>query len=519
VWEFIRTEEERLVLHRDTSAGGAKQRAEEALRLHRRIRDAFLDVHGHYKQPRPVTLRPKSTLRFLALGGSDEIGKSCYMIELGNKRILVDCGIKPSNSGDIHPDLSRLDRPDAVILTHAHTDHVGWVPALIRHFGDLEIYCSDGTAALLPVVLDDCRHQYVRTQQNRRARAQRITNPALVEDAYDESDVLAVSRHTLSCEYNKPERLPFGDASVCFYRAGHILGASSVLLTDDSGRRIFFSGDFASFPQETVGAADWPEDLGEVDLLVLESTYGGSTHEPARNNRLKLLSIIHETTQVRKGTALLASFALGRAQELLKHIWKAKLSGELPDALPIYVDGLIRKINPIYLIHASFDPPADAFHEIRGRYDRQEVALRATQTPSVIVSTSGMLTGGPIVEYARHLLPDPRHRLVLTGYQDECAPSSALRELAPGGSSKRRISLEADDGSLITIEAAMPAEEVRLSAHADQPGLLAYAARVRPKQIALVHGERIAQAQLRARLLQLHPDAQVLAGPPELTVP
>jgi predicted metal-dependent RNase len=126
-----------------------------------------------------------------------------------------------------------------------------------------------------------------------------------------------------------------------------------------------------------------------------------------------------------------------------------------------------------------------------------------------------MLTGGPVLHYARLLLPNRRHRIVLTGYQDEGAPSRALRGLIEG---PRQVAFQGERGETVEFEAAMPAKEVRFSSHADQPGLIDYAGRIRPKNIALVHGEAAAQQELRQRLLQLHSKSNVICGPSELTV-
>src|SRR5207237_10320979 len=134
--------------------------------------------------------------------------------------------------------------------------------------------------------------------------------------------------------------------------------------------------------------------------------------------------------------------------------------------------------------------------------ERQEVAISAQTRPSIIITTSGMLTGGPVLLYARHLLPNPRHRIVLTGYQDEGAPSRVLTDVAAG---RRIVTYEDERGDEANFDAAMPAEEVGLSAHADQPGLLEYAGKMRPRQIALVHGEWQGQQLLREKLLTIHP--------------
>ncbi len=518
VSNFLDAEEDRIRTDQTISSGGAKKRADQEWTVHRKLERAFLDAYPRYREPPPPKIRPKTSLRFVALGGSGEVGRSCYLLELGNHRILVDCGIKPSGSEDVHPAIDHLERIDALILTHAHTDHIGWVPALVRQFHDLDIYCSEGTAALLPVMLDDCRRHYIRNMVNARNLAQYSRNPANVVEEYEQDDVKAVPNLAITCTFREEQRLPFGDISIQFYQAGHILGAASVLIKDQSGRRIFFSGDFSSFPQLTVPAASWPDDLGEIDLLVLESTYGNREHKPLEASRHQLISFIRDTIEGRQGSVILASFALGRAQELLSLIAAARKNGDIPASVPVFVDGMIRQINPIYRKLADLDIPLNDFIEVGGEAERKEIAFNAQTKPAIIVTTSGMLTGGPVVEYARRLLPDSRHRIVLAGYQDEGAPSRALRELAPGGGGPRRVQIPDESGALVAFEAALPAEEVALSSHADQPGLVAYASMMRPKHIALVHGDPSAQEALSHRLLQIHPKCEISCGPSELTV-
>ena len=271
-------------------------------------------------------------------------------------------------------------------------------------------------------MLEDCYRHYVRKSTLRRQRARYIRNVTVPPDAYDREDVHRVSELAISCDFE--ETITIGDAQVIFYPAGHILGAASILIRDDSGRQLLFSGDFSSFPQATVQAADWPNDLGQIDLLVLESTYGNRNHSSLNAARKDLVSFVLRTLN-NDGSAILASFGLGRAQELLSLMAASIDDGVFPDDVPIYIDGMIRQINPIYAKFASLRT-ASTFCEISGQADRQDVARAALRQPSIIVTTSGMLTGGPVVEYARHLLPDPRNRIVLTGYQDEGAPSNAL---------------------------------------------------------------------------------------------
>ena len=517
-WKFIQEEEERIRTHRMTTSGGDKQRADVEWSAHRKLEKAFLEAYPKYIHPPPARIRRKAPLRLVALGGSEEIGRSCYLLELGSHRILVDCGIKPSVAEELHPQLDLLEKPDALILTHAHTDHIGWVPALIQRFGDIDIYCSEGTAALLPVMLDDCRRHYMRRITESRERARFIRNADTIIEEYEDEDVRQVPNLAIKCPFGEQVRLPFGDVAISLFPAGHILGAASVLIEDQSGRRVFFSGDFSSFPQLTVPAATWPEDLGEVDLLVLESTYGGRPHGPHVDSRNQLISLIRETIEEKQGSIILAAFALGRAQELLSLVATARKTGDIP-AVPVHIDGMIRQINPIYeKLADNFDMRQDGFFQVGGEADRRDIILEAQRKPAIIVTTSGMMMGGPVVEYAQHLLPDKRHRIVFSGYQDEGAPSNALLELARSTGGPRVVEVPDESGRLVRIEAAVPARHVGLSAHADQPGLIQYASRLRPRVVALVHGDLAAQQKLQPLLQKVHQEAEIICAPSELPV-
>jgi len=242
VWRFLRRERERIQEERK-GRGTARTRAEGEAAAHRRLEEAFLDAYPRFRRRRAVAVRrPKAPLRLSALGGSAEIGRSCYLLELGDRRILVDCGIRAGASRDLHPRLDGLDRVDALLLTHAHADHIGWVPALVRRFGDgLDIYCSGGTAALLPVLLQDCLQHYLHKMRVRRDNARYGAEAEGPRDSYGQDEVDLVPCRVCACEFDREERLPFDDVSVRFYPAGHILGAASILI-ESRGRRVFFSG-------------------------------------------------------------------------------------------------------------------------------------------------------------------------------------------------------------------------------------------------------------------------------------
>jgi Cft2 family RNA processing exonuclease len=509
-WDFLQHENKQLEAEVLVAQGNDKRLAAEEWEKHRHLVNLFKERYPRYSEPRRAKLRSSVPITFKSLGGGREVGRSCYLLTIGDQRLLIDCGIKAGGGVDWTPNLDTLERPDAVIITHAHVDHVGWLPALIRKYPDLNIYCSDGTAAILPAVLDDCYQHYTRELARQRLFAQHSASRQPIEEAYDSTDVELVSKLLRTCTFEEEEYLK-GGICLQFFRAGHVLGAASVLIEDESGRRVFISGDFASFDQLTVGAADWPTDLGEIDLLILESTYGGRTHSSFEEARAKLAFFLTETI-TRQGSAILASFALGRAQELLKFIANAQAVGSIPP-VPVFVDGMIKRMNRVYRRQIGPEFISNDFREVSGE-ERNDVTALAHKEPILIVTTSGMLNGGPVVHYAQKLLGDAKHRIVLTGYQDEGAPSKQLKELT-AASRQRHVTLEGEEGKPVSFDAAMPAYEAKLSSHADEPGLLSYSTRMRPRNIVLVHGDENAQLALMFGLKVRHPRAEIHLGSTE----
>jgi Cft2 family RNA processing exonuclease len=517
VWDFIGAEEERINNQRLIVSGGDRIKADRLWERNRKLCNAFIESYPDFTKPRATRVKVKSTLRLRTLGGGAEVGKSCYLLEIGKNRILVDCGIQTKSGETRYPAIETIDRLDALVITHAHTDHIGWVPALVRKFPQLDIYCSEGTAALLPVMLDDCYRHYLRAKERERRILKFASRPSEVRDDYDEENVRRVAKLVITCRTGEPEVLPFGNSIITFFDAGHILGASSVLLETGTGRRVFISGDLSSFDQLTVDAASWPDAIDDVDLLLLESTYGNKQHGSFDDSRRELISFVNEVT-ARNGSVILASFGLGRAQELISALLIARTNGQLTTKAPIHVDGMIKQINPIYERYARFSIPKDSVDEVAGSLDRQNLLYAADTAPQIIVSTSGMLNGGPVMEYSKHLLHQSRHRIVLAGYQDEGAPSKALLELERTTGGPRKVRFKNEEGESDEFEAAMPAKLISLSSHADKPGLIHYSQKVKASTIALVHGEPRAQSDLAFFLKQAHPSAEIHVGDEEVDV-
>lgn len=511
VHAFLGDEETRIDQNLTILQGGDKRRAEAEHAAHRRLEKSFLEAYPEFVAPRPASLGAKRTLSFTALGGGSEVGRSCYLLEVGASKILVDCGIAVGREDltEMIPNLELAHSLDAVILTHAHTDHIGWLAALTRRIDDsIPLHCSEDTAAILPTMLSDARRQYERFLADRQLIAEHGPGAEVPEEAYGPDDPFEAQTRLHAVRFDEPIDLPGTSMKATFFPAGHILGAASVLL-EGGGRRIMFSGDISSQHQATVAAANPPQNLEDVDLLVLESTYGDRNRDDD-NARLELVEFVKKT--IEHGTALLPCFALGRGQEVLQILLKAKKAGDLPDSLEIWVDGMIREILPFYVERERVDRDG---YSLVGAGERPFAIARCERpdAKAAVITTSGMMSGGPIIEWARRLLPDPRNRLALLGYQDEGSIGGALGRLLK---SKARppynLPVKSESGGTEALRIGGSLRTLGLSAHADQRGLIDFALKIRPRKIALVHGDPDAQAALKEALHRELPTTAVIAS-------
>lgn len=435
-------------------------------------------------QPREIALTP--------LGGGTEIGGSCMLITAGDARILVDAGMRPKTRIDLagpeHIDIALAGHLDAIVITHAHNDHAGWVPALIgeHHYRNVPVYCTPDTAALLPIMWNDSVKVFNRT------RADYVEDgepPA--EPPYTQTQALAAQRRVRELDYGRV--IEVGDGvTIELFRAGHILGAAGVVVAAGPNR-VTVTGDVSNLVQRSVPGLVVPDSARNSDLLVIESTYcHADTNREAEVERfVRLVADV-----VENGRVLVPAFALGRAQEVALTL-RERLPG-----VPVLIDGMAKQISRIYE-----QQTADTSRPLRIYGDQiREVApdMRAqhlrTFRRGVIVTTSGMLAAGPAVTWARAILPDPGSALLVAGYQDEDAPGRDLLDLVEG----RRTGTFWLDGSDIEVHADV--RKFGLSAHADRRGLLSIMREVAPRQVMLVHGERYHQRGFTRHLERLRYD-------------
>lgn len=501
VMRFIRDQEERIDLDLATREGGAKREAEQRHAALMKLERAFLDFQPEFRAPRPLPLIHKGPIRYWGLGGGDEVGASSYLIEIAGRRILVDCGIRVGKDlEELAPDLGGLAGIDAMVITHAHTDHLGWLPAVVRNFGHFDVYTSPETQDLIPVMLNDSLQQLTRLLVFRREKERHsgVAMDDLVKDPYERKDKDNALLRLWPLNWGQEIGLR-GDLKITLFPAGHILGAAAVLIEGD-GRKVVVSGDFATFSQRTVVGATWPEEMVRPDLLLMESTYGGDNHPSRDGQEGRLVERVSRLVKA-GGVALIPCFALGRAQEVLSILEAAMESGAI-DRFTVWIDGMIQKINAVYRSHGRLSLGLNFREVTTGGWTREEVIASALQEPCAIVTTSGMLAGGPGVEYAKRLLDNSNNRLFFVGYLDEESPGRKLMHLGSARPEDRHVDIVDEYGETQRIRAAVPAEKVQLSAHSDRQGLIETMRTLAPNHTVLVHGETSARESLAARLTE-----------------
>ncbi|MBP2032520.1 putative metal-dependent RNase [Clostridium algifaecis] len=412
------------------------------------------------------------------LGGALEVGGSCILLKVDNKNLLLDCGIRQSSSKDPIPDFKIIQENggvDAIIISHAHMDHIGCLPIISKEYPMARIYTNVMTKDLMRVLLYDS----LKIMNNREAEI----------PLYAEKDVIAMLTRVFPINY-MVEFPIFEDIKICFYMAGHIAGASCVYIKSPEGS-VFYSGDFSVFSQKTVEGLKLPK--LRPDIGIFETTYGDRLHSNREVEEQKLIEIIRDCIE-NKGKMLIPAFALGRAQEVILIMKKAINKGIIKN-IKIYVDGMIRdinrvyKLNPLYLknslgkkilrgIEPFYDDNITAVKDKKVREDILE-----SEESCIIISSSGMLTGGFSQYYAEKIAPMENSYIVITGYQDEESPGRKLLNLLDEDEKDKKIEL---NGRTIPVKCRV--ERVGLSAHSDKEEIKSVIKMLSPRNIFMVHG-------------------------------
>ena len=421
------------------------------------------------------------------LGGASSIGASCSLVRVAGVTFLIDCGVRYSSSSPL-PDLSQLAdvRVDAILLTHAHMDHSGGLPVLAEACPGAPIFATPPTIDLVAILLRD---------------SLRLMNSPDRESEvplYTQQQVDAVLHGVVPVKYHQP--LQVGETELRWLPASHILGASMILLKTPVGT-VLFTGDYSVSAQHTVPALGRPD--FQVDLVISESTYGERLHEDRNAAEERLIGQVGEVVH-QGGRVLIPAFAVGRAQEVLLILKRALRNGSLPE-LPVFVDGMVRAVCDVYRGHESF-VSRSLLHEIRRTphafytdsiqpvFRREDRARVLDTSPTIIVASSGMLSGGPSQGYCRELVKNAKDAILLTGYQDEESPGRALLDLAKSeGPKQLRL-------GQVTVPVACLFGTYGLSAHADRMQMVSLIEATAPRTVVLVHGDEAAKQTLSRSL-------------------
>lgn len=466
------------------------QKLERLLEL---IQDLYLDSTEPLVEPEPPRIKVTATydLRVVPLGGGTEVGGSAVLVEGGGKRILVDAGLRPqADTTDkmAPPEIAEAlkGKLDAVFVTHAHTDHSGYVPAIVERYPGIKVIASPGTAALLPTMWDD-------SQKVSERRAATLNQYMAAAPLYGEAEVEAAEDRIEEVRYGQTKAL--GDVRFELFPAGHIVGAAGVVLRFGE-RKIVITGDISDEAQATVDGARIPKSAHGAELLLIESTYCHDTHRSRENQASEFVQSIERVLDGH-GRVLIPAFGLGRAQEV------ALLLKEHLSEVPVLIDGLAGRISHVFEAHAReqgrhLEIFGGNIRQVEG-WKHRERELKTFAT-GVVITTSGMMNGGPAVRWAQEILPDPHSALYLCGYQDEESPGSALLALA-NGSGAKTFNLSVSEGQIpVPVNARVAL--YHLSAHADRDGLTDIIREVSPQQTMLVHGLPKRQREFGTRLQQ-----------------
>jgi metallo-beta-lactamase family protein len=456
------------------------------------------------------------------LGAARTVTGSKYLLATGSARVLIDAGLfqglkelRERNWQDFPVPPNTLD---AIVLTHAHLDHCGYLPRLVANGFRGRVFCTAGTRDLCRIVLPDAG----RIQEEDAAQANRhgYTKHSPALPLYGEADAFRAVSQLQPCGYDRP--MPVApDVEVEFINAGHLLGSSYVRLRT-GGVTVLFGGDLGRYERPVLPD---PTSVAEADYLLVESTYGDRIHE-ADDNGARLAEVIRATAD-RGGRILIPAFAIGRVEELL--YWVKRLEDErtIP-VLPVYVDSpmavealaryteRLRELDPEMQPEARDDKaphgPADRDEppEDRRRHARREreicgfctarfktiataaesKQLTASRMPAIIISSSGMATGGRVLHHLKAALPDARNTVLFAGYQ---AAGTRGRQLVDGGTSVRI------HGQTVPVNARVELLE-SMSAHADSTEILRWLSSFQkpPQTTFIVHGEPAAMEALSA---------------------
>ena len=437
---------------------------------------------SHY----PVSQPSNKEVILFCLGGVKQVGRSCFIVVTPESKVMLDCGINPGESSgtDAYPRLDwfnfNLSELDAVVLSHAHIDHQGFLPSLYKYGYSGPIYCTEPTLPLMTLLQMD---------------SIKISKTNGTYLTYEGRDVNEVIKHCITLPYGKPTDIS-PDVTITLNNAGHILGSATVHLNISGAHNILYSGDYKYAKTQLLDSASsmYPR----VETLITESTYGNSTDiMPDQTAVYSTFTQSINKTLVDGGKVLIPVPAVGRAQEIMLVIDKEMREGRLIET-PIYIEGMISEASAIHMSYAHYlgydvrksvsqgtNPfESEYFTQVNGSNKRDEVL--EDENPAIIMATSGMLEGGPSVEYFKVIAPSAKNKIVFVSYQIN---GTLGRRIVEG--TLTEASMLDQGGKVKVIPVRCTSQKVDgFSGHSDYNQILSFISRIRPKRVLVNHGEK-----------------------------
>ncbi|MBW2967147.1 beta-CASP ribonuclease aCPSF1 [Candidatus Woesearchaeota archaeon] len=448
-------------------------------------RRKFLDKTGHRIYDGWIRGKKEEWIRVSYLGGARQVGRSCLFLQTPESRVLLDCGINPAADQE-YPFLEapefKLDELDAVIVSHAHLDHCGLIPWLFKMGYRGPVYCTAPTRDIMSLLQLDMV---------------KIMRSEGKDPIYTSDEVREMVKHTVCLDYEEVADVT-PDVRITLYNAGHILGSAMVHIHIGNGlHNLLYTGDMKFAKTRLLEAAETK--FPRLETLMVEATYGAKDAVlPPVKEQDELLKTIIKETVARKGKILLPTLGSGRAQEIMLMVEEMVRKGEI-EPIPVYIDGMVwdvTAINTAYpeflnhavrkqIFHKDNNPfLSPIFKRVGSNKERQQVIEETGAC--MIVATSGMLVGGPSVEYLKALADNPHNSLVFSCYQPEGSMGKRIREGA------KEIVMSVDKtGKPDVLNIKMEVHKIEITGHSDRRELMNFLSKCqpRPKKVVINHGE------------------------------
>ncbi len=447
-------------------------------------RKKFLNKTGHRIYDGWLREKKHEWVRLSFLGAGRQVGRSCLLLQTPESRVLLDCGIDPSEEGpEAYPYLDapelNISELDAVVVSHSHLDHCGLIPYLFKYGYKGPVYCTEPTRDVMALLQLDM----VKIQRGEGK-----------DPLYDTEEIRDVVLHTICPEYDEVTDIT-PDVRMTFYNAGHVLGSAIIHLNIGNGlHNLIYTGDLKYARTNVLEPAN--TQFPRAETLIMESTYGGKDNIMSEQEADEYMVKVIVETFNRGGKVLMPVLGSGRAQEVMIIVERLMREGKIPQA-PVYLDGLLRDITAIHTAYPEFlnrNIRQEIFHKennpflspifksVGSQKERKQILLE--EGPCLILATSGMLAGGPSVEYLKGLAEGSKHSLMFSCYQ----PPGSLGYRIRNGESELMMR---EEGKNQMLKVNLQVHRVEITNHSDRKQLMNFVKRCnpQPRKIMVLHGE------------------------------